>query len=182
MHAQNGFFSDDNIFSGFVMLELQPITFEWKKFIYDISVANKNILTEPEFECHVTLVGKCHKDDIKSYASKNPFQNILGKKCIIEAEHFMSFFDNETTVAKFAIKDSVSVCTLKSYRNEVFANCRSLETYPNYEPHITIGYFKKGKHPKNPMVWELGQKNQFQITGVMFSYHDANDKMIEIRL
>lgn len=177
MHTYaNGFIADNLQFSGWVMLRLSPVDYDWRDWIYKLSLENKDILVKPEFDCHVTLAGNIHRDDlVKYYTNKLMFPLYIGERVI--AENCVSYFNNDTSVAKYAIKDSVSYSKLWAYRNQVFSKCRSLENYPNYMPHITVGYLKKGCHFSDNL-WKP-TPHIFNVESIIFSYKDDNGNTIE---
>lgn len=172
--TNTSFISNDNIFSGYVMLKLEPRNYNWLEWIANLTRAHKDIIKEPEFECHITIASKIHKDDVVNFDKRiSPAINLCD---VIKAEQEATYFDNNLSVAKFDVKDSVSLSTLFHYRNEVFCHCRCLETYPNFHPHITIAYLYK--NCRLPLYTKKEFLNEFIIKGITFSIHDEKDNMI----
>lgn len=163
--------SNDIEFSGFIMLKLKPIEYDWDLFISETCSKNTDIIIKPENQCHVTLVGKVYRNDLIDYYKKFTYK--YTNDTVIIADKYPTFFDNDKKVCKFGISDAYTKYHLRSLRNEIFCNCRTLESYPNYLPHITIGYFMKNSIPD---VQKIISPNLFEITGLMFSFTDNNNK------
>lgn len=172
MRYLNGFISNDNVFSGWVMLSLEPIGYDWFEHIKKVVEDNKTTIAAPEFQCHVSVLGGIHRDDLIRLKSSKEF--LLFNKATVTAESNVSYFDNHTTVAKYAIKNTEDMLRLREIRNELFCKVRSLEHYPNYQPHITLGYFQPGTR----IVADIYGKNQFKVVGFRFSYIDETGKDI----
>lgn len=170
-----GFMKDDLTFSGWVMLRLHPKMYDWRDWVLSVCNDNKDMHIKPEFDCHVTLVGGVHRDDVMRYYKNGAFPLEIGG--VITAENFISYFDNDMTAAKFAVKDSVSVSDLWEYRNEVFAQCRCIEHYPNFQPHITVGYLKKGE--RLPESLRMQTPHEFYIESISFSITQDNGQTLE---
>lgn len=170
-----GFIKDDYLFSGWIMLRLRPKEYDWRDWLVNICKENKENITTAEFDCHVTLAGGIHRDDVIRYYKNGSFSLKIGGS--ITSEKRISYFDNETTVAKFAVKDSVSISKLWQYRNQIFSQCRCLEHYPNYKPHITVAYLKKGQRLND--VSNVIYEHQFMIDSIMFSITQDNGEQIE---
>lgn len=172
----NGFMKDDYLFSGWIMLRLRPKEYDWRDWLVNICQENKDNIINAEFDCHVTLAGGIHRDDVIRYYKNDAFPLDIGG--FVVAENHVSYFDNESSVAKFAIKDPVSVANLWEFRNQIFAQCRCLEHYPNFQPHITVAYLKKGKRLKETSN-VVPFAHEFFIDSISFSITQNNGEPIE---
>lgn len=139
--------TDVNLFSGCIMLCITNPFVDWYELVYNTCKSNKEGLLEPEWECHVTIGYGYHRDDIKRlHKGDIPIPVSLSS---IMTQSELSFFENDKKVAKFAVrKDTQQYISLFQLRQRTFQLCRCIETYPNYNPHITLGYFKPGTDVK----------------------------------
>lgn len=144
---------------GCVMLNLKVD--DWKKKILPI-IDEEDIYDEPRFgledECHVTVFFGIIPDKSKPSDVK---EKIKESKIDIDKEYLLeniSIFekDDDYDVVKFDVKkcrekDDVELmnCTdlrkLNKLIKEIFPN---KQDFPDYKPHVTIGYTKKGMGKK----------------------------------
>ena len=127
---------------GCVMVEV-PVT-NWNEII---STINKDDLYEVEGENygiqqnpHLTLLY-----GLKSNITKEQVEQVLAKtidndKVIIEIENIDTFENDNFDVVKFNIKKTEQLQKLFDSLSEL----PNENTFPDYKPHMTIAYVKKG--------------------------------------
>jgi 2'-5' RNA ligase len=138
----------------------------------DIYIKPYNDSNGLEEEPHVTLVYGIHEDEIDPQVVYDVMeQNLHPVKVKIEE---IGFFETpDCDVVKY---DVPITSELKKYRN-LFMKFPNTQEYPNYKPHMTIAYVKKGtgknyaKKLEEPLIVMLNK-------GV-YSWHEKKDGKVE---
>jgi 2'-5' RNA ligase len=154
-------------FKGCVMLGLHPVDVSWKDILNKID--KKDLYEEEgekfglEDEPHITLLyGLELNPSIKSqilnhYKENFPVVKIVGTK--------ISLFENEKfDVLKFDIDPSKNLLKLNKHLTDNFPYKND---HPDYHPHCTIAYIKKGKGKKYLDVAKT--PITFDVTELMWS-------------
>lgn len=122
---------------------------DWKKDVLSL-IDEDDIYNEPHFgleeECHVTVFFGIipEKSETKEVVEKI-------KECDIHIDKQyelkkISIFENEDfDVVKFDVTDCDELKELNKFIKDEFP---SKQDHPDYKPHVTIGYVKKGKGKK----------------------------------
>ena len=164
--------TEANLFSGCIMLCLTNVFDDWYDLVYNTCKDSKDGLLEPGWECHVTLGYGYHRDDIARLC-KGDIQLPISLQSI-PTQSNLSFFENDKKVAKFAVrKDTPEFLSLCQLRQKTFQLCRCIETHPNYNPHITLGYFKPGTPVEAKLEYPM-----FNILYLKTSYKTAEGNKI----
>lgn len=120
-----------------------------------------------EHDPHVTVLFGFHDDKVDVKELKRCVKDIMGKRSLGFTMGKASIFDNpQYDVLKFDINDTTGVLTeLNAILRGQYENTNS---YPNYHPHATIAYIKKGE----------GQKYADLINGSDVQMDIMPDKMV----
>jgi len=160
---------------GCVMLEV-PIS-NWDEIIYSISKEdiyevegeNYGLQTNP----HVTILYGLH-EEVSLEQVKSVFEDI-DESLDIKIEGIGVFENEKFDVVKFNVVPSG---TLQDLHNKLSEFPNSNE-YPEYEPHITIAYIKKGHGKKYE---DLAYKHSIEnIDEVCYSLTDGSKEYFSIR-
>jgi len=148
----------------------------WERFIGQI---DKNLLYEPEnerygveSEPHITILYGIHSnvDDEQVIAL---FSDIDKSSFNIQSKGIDCFYNKDYDVLKMNV-ESAELRKL----NELASNLPHTSTYPDYKPHITIAYFKKGN--ANPFINENFNIKINTIDKIVYS--KTNGEKIDIPL
>ena len=127
-----------------------------------------------EDEPHVTLLFGLHKEVTLSDV-QNAVKDITFENCIL---HNISIFENpKYDVLKFDIKNNPSL-------NDANRNLKKFPfttEYPDYHPHMTIGYLKPGKGKKYVQRLKDGEYKMVPEYGV-YSEIDGTKTKFKIKL
>jgi len=120
-----------------------------------------------EHDPHVTVLFGFHDDKVDVKELKRCVKNIMGKRPLGFTFGAASIFDNPNyDVLKFDINDTTGILTeLNGVLKNEYENTNS---YPNYHPHATIAYIKKGE----------GQRYADLINASDFKMEVNPDKMV----
>lgn len=130
-----------------------------------------------ESEPHLTIIFGIHStenkqgDIIKKLEKYKPIELEIGEVSMFETDKY--------DVIKIDVKPSKE---LLKYRKELIENTKNTQTYPNYTPHLTIAYIKKGegkKYLKKIKIDELGKELEFGI--IKYSDHNYKKKTIKLK-
>jgi 2'-5' RNA ligase len=141
-----------------------------------------------ETEPHCTLLYGLHDTEIEDY--EKVFEYILkhlDEKDIKIKLYNASLFENEYDVLKFDVKEimmdekgkedySKDDDTLYKINKDLTDNFPYTTDYPDYHPHATIGYLKKGKGKK--YVKEFEDK-EYEITPKKIVYSKSDGEKLE---
>jgi len=135
---------------GCVMLYLEIPN--WKDFLETKILHGKKIeemdgdLYEPknerygiETDPHITILYGIHKDVSDDEVLKM-FSNIKKSDFDISADGVDCFYNKDYDVLKMNVKSNKL-----NELNKLARKLKHTSTYPDYKPHLTIGYFLKGK-------------------------------------
>ena len=159
-------------------------TFPEMKYLHNM-IDPKDIYTEEgdgsfglEDEPHTTLLFGLHDtvslDDVKEVLKKFTFGNLIA--------HQPSLFENKKfDVLKFDMKYPNKGDNFLHRCNNVLKNYPFTSDFPDYHPHMTIGYIKSGKG--NKYVRKIGQI-EYTLTPqyAVFSQPDGTKTKIEINV
>lgn len=118
-----------------------------------------------DYEPHVTLkfgfVDELTDDEIKYIIGNTKSFNVIAEG--------VSCFENELfDVVKFDIKLQDPLISMRKRCDEF----KNEDSYPNYHPHLTIAYIKKGKFPH-----VIKNKNlNFKVDRIKYSGKSESDK------
>lgn len=121
---------------------------------------------------HTTLLFGLH-EDVTVKQVKKILDNFIFGKCVIDNP---SLFENEDyDVLKYDIwGDSLKPC------NEELKTLPYTNDYPEYHPHMTVGYLLKGKGKKYVEMLDDHQANKFKIVPSHAVFSMANGVEIKI--
>jgi 2'-5' RNA ligase len=152
----------------------------WKKDVLSI-IDEEDVYDEPSFgleeECHVTVFFGILPDETKPSEIKEKLQpgecNIRldrdnEDEDIIKEYNLskISIFENEDyDVVKFEVEDCQELKDMNKFIKKEFPN---EQTFPDYKPHVTVGYVKKGKGKK--YVQELDEPIVAVPDKLVYSY------------
>jgi 2'-5' RNA ligase len=116
----------------------------WKSIIEQI---DENDLAEDgvETELHVTLLYGLDIEKFDESLIEQIKKNVAAIKIEPLYSEKISLFENDDDVLKF---DVCEYDNLQSKHNYLKENYPNVQSYPDYSPHITIAYLKKGKGKK----------------------------------
>lgn len=124
-----------------------------------------------EDEPHCTLLYGLHKN-AKLEEVKKIVNNFKFEECIIKN---VSLFENDYDVLKFDVEGK----NLKEC-NEELKKLPYTSDYPDYHPHLTIAYIKKGKGKKYINMLK-NKKYKIDPLYIIYSYSNGKKDKIEIR-
>lgn len=119
--------------------------FDIKNWDDIISFIDKDDVHEEEGledEPHVTVLFGLHKDEVDFDDVKKPFEGV--EEVEVEIEGVSIFEAEKYDVVKFNVKRTDE---LHSYNKEL-SKLPHTTSFPDYNPHITIGYVKSGTGKK----------------------------------
>ena len=127
-----------------------------------------------EKEPHITIIFGIH-------STENQQDNIIKKvekyKPIkLETEKIGMFETDKYDVIKIDVKPTKE---LLKYRKDLIENTKNTQTYPDYKPHMTIAYIKKGKGKKYLDKIEV---DKMELEFDTIKYSDSNYKKKTIKL
>jgi 2'-5' RNA ligase len=146
----------------------------WKKDV--LSLIEKEDLFEGdsyglETESHVTALYGIY-DSIDMEDVKSAIKEFSFDKNYLELKNITLFEKENYDVVKFDIEDKQDILnSFHSFLKETFPNS---DTYPEYHPHATIAYVKKGRGVK--YIQELEKPIITKINQIMYSYPVNNGK------
>lgn len=111
---------------------------EITSFIDEDDVHENGLEDEP----HLTLLYGFHKDEVGIKDIKKAFKGY--KELDVELESVDLFENDEFDVVKFKVKKTKELLDI----NKKLSKLPHTTNFPDYNPHITIGYVKKGKGKK----------------------------------
>lgn len=141
-------------------------------------IAEEDLYTEEEDrsygledESHCTLLyglhGEVTPEEIKEIVSKFKFENCKATN--------LSLFENDYDVLKFDIVgDNLHEC------NEELAKLPHTNKFPDYNPHMTIAYLKKGKGAKYVSMFEGDTFQDIPLAPQFTSYSTAQGAKIKM--
>lgn len=149
---------------GCVMLGLESP--EWKNITDTIDPDDiYNHPTDPTYGIeenpHVTLLYGIHSDVDDSEVEKI-INNLKGQNLSLDILGIESFTNKDFDVVKFGVNPSDQ---LKSINKE-FSKLPNTNKFPDYKPHITIGYTKPGTAQK---YVDPNKKIDFKIKDIVYS-------------
>ncbi len=153
---------------GCVMVEV-PVS-NWNEIT---SIINKDDLYEVEGENygisknpHLTLLYGIKPNITKEQIEEVLTKTIDGSKIIIEIENIDTFENDNFDVVKFNIKKTEQLQRIFDALSEL----PNENTYPDYKPHMTIAYVKKGLGEK------YKKKYSHKVSSNEICYSMANEK------
>ena len=148
-----------------------------------VEIAPEDIYEEPGFgiekEPHITLLYGLHDDEVNPEEVIAEAQKHLKGDIKVKMTG-ISLFENDVPydVVKFDVEPGVLAEVNKAIKDK-FPNT---STFPDYHPHVTIGYVKKGKGKK--YIKELSEPIISTGTEIIYSHPDdsyggtGNDKVV----
>lgn len=126
-----------------------------------------------EDEPHCTLLFGLHDDEL----DKNKvIQTVKGFEYPSVTAHNVSLFQNEDyDVLKFDINGSGLHAANKELRKFPYTN-----SYPDYHPHMTIGYLKKGTGQKYVDRMK-GHTHELKPTHIVYSHPDGSKDKVKLK-
>lgn len=162
---------------GCVMLYLDIPTKEWNK-VQDV-VKEDDLYREDdnegfgrEDEPHVTILYGIHAD-VKDEDVEKLIEEIGNPK--FDLNKVSAFKNDKFDVLKFDVESE----DLKKL-NEKFKALPHTDTYPEYHPHVTIGYLKKGKADEYIEKLKNVDSIKFKIKHIVYSKPNKTTKTYEI--
>jgi hypothetical protein len=123
-----------------------------------------------ENEPHVTLLYGL-KDSVTPEQVKEVLENFTFGPCVL---HNASLFENEYDVLKFDVKgDNLHKA------NEALRELPYKNDYPDYHPHCTVGYLKKGTGSKYCKRMD-GHEHELMPTYAVFSQPDGTKTKMNV--
>jgi 2'-5' RNA ligase len=123
--------------------------------IYDDETGDYGFEEDP----HITLLYGIHDDKlIDKSIIYNKIENISEMKIIVKEINIFSNDDSPYDVVKFDITPTKKLLSLRKEFEEDLPNTQS---FPDYHPHVTIAYVKKGKGNKYKRILKKGIKFTF---------------------
>lgn len=165
---------DENLYTGCVMINLKPkMGFEWNDHL---AKCDKNDVIELEHDLHVTVMYGINRNELKKLELMSIYHSIQN----IQLEKDFTYFVPERkceVVAKYDVcKSCIGYLQLLIARQHIFKTCRVIETYPNYNPHATYGYFKsKISNIELPST-------DFVVSNITTSYKNDAGELISTKL
>ena len=152
----------------------------WKKILDEIN--EDDLYEDPEGkeeyglekEPHLTIIFGIHSTEneqdtiIKKLEDYKPITLKTGKIGMFETDKY--------DVIKIDVKTSKE---LLKYRKDLIENTKNTQTYPDYTPHITIAYVKKGKGKKYIKKIKV---EDIELEFDTIKYSDSNYKKKTIKL
>lgn len=127
-----------------------------------------------EKDPHVTILYGLHDtvslEDINEQLNDSSFSTLSIKD--------VSLFGNDYDVLKFDIGDAKPLI----FYNKKLSKLPNSNTFPNYIPHMTIGYLKKGKGQKYVDLIKEKYKEWEGIVPSHIVYSEANGKQNKIKI
>jgi hypothetical protein len=118
-------------------------------------IAEDDVYTEPTYgledQPHITLLFGLHDDEVNVDDLKKVIRNHANKPITVQAKG-ISTFQNENApydVVKFDIEGDVLHKINKELKNYPHTT-----NFPDYHPHMTVAYVKKGMGPKYERIFE----------------------------
>jgi len=165
---------------GCVMLNLKVD--DWNKKIKSIIEEEEDIYDEPGFgledKCHVTVFFGIKPDESEPSDVKTKIKEC---DCDIDKEYLLeniSIFENDDDydVVKFDIKkckekddDELMDCTdLRKLNKLIKDTFPNKQDFPDYKPHVTIGYVRKGEGKK--YIQKLKEPIIAKPSALVYSY------------
>ena len=149
---------------------------QWKDIIKSLKI-NKEDIHEYglEKEPHCTICWGFDVNNVNSVDVEGMLKSFHIQNEMILTINKLSYFNNKDfDVLKFDVKHSLL--------NKLNAACKKnfdiYSTYPNYNPHITIGYLKKGTAKK--YVGDVGCVDL--ISKKNFRYLEKGNHLIKLRV
>lgn len=149
----------------------------WKN-VTDI-ISEEDIYDEPtygiETDPHVTLLFGLHDDEVEVEDLKRAVRKYANKPIKVQASGISSF-QNENApydVIKFDIEGDVLHKINKELKNYPHTS-----SFPDYHPHMTIAYVKKGKGPKYEKTFE----KPLNLTGSKIVYSKPDKTTVDWNL
>jgi len=124
-----------------------------------------------ETDSHITLLYGLHKGVTDSQV-KDAISDIYFNECTL---HNVSLFESEYDVLKFDVEGGDSL----SLANEVLKKLPFTSDYPDFHPHCTISYLKKGAGSKYVKSLK-SEKFKVTPTHIMYSKPDGEHVRIEL--
>ncbi len=142
----------------------------WNKFINNYIDKNDvydNELNEfgLEYEPHITILYGFHNNTNVEKIKK--IIQLLKNKIIITLDSIDIFTNDKYDVVKFKVKSPTLIKLNKIMKN----NFNYTSNFPNYNPHMTIGYVKSGLGEK--YIKDLDKKLSFTSNSFIYSYPDS---------
>lgn len=128
-----------------------------------------------EDEPHVTLLYGLH-NDVTLDRIKNVIGNSTFDKLVL---HNVSLFENEYDVLKLDIRYPTRGGAFLHKCNKDLAKLPHTNSYPDYHPHCTIAYLKKGMGAKYVEMFNELEYN-IEPTHVVYSHADGEKTEIKI--
>lgn len=127
------------------------LAIESQSFLEDLNFLDPNDIDELEKEFHCTIIYGLVPG---GYPIQDFINHVKGKMPEYLTVKGLSFFNNETDVLKLDIELTPELIELRN----IVTNYNNEEKYPNYIPHVTLAYLKKGSASKY-----LNREIEFEI-------------------
>ena len=134
-------------------------------------IAEEDVYTEPtyglEHEPHITLLFGLHDNEVNVDDLKKAVRKFANKPITVQAIG-LSTFQNENSpydVVKFDIESDVLHKINKELKNYPHTS-----TFPDYHPHMTVAYVKKGMGPKYEKIFS----KPLNLKGARVVYSNPN--------
>ena len=124
-----------------------------------------------ETEPHITIKYGLHTADFKDV-----YDLLKDVKPILATLGKVSLFENDEDVVKVDVKGK----DLHDLNKYISDNLKCTDTYPDYHPHMTIAYVKKGTGKKYINGSEFENK-KIVFNEIEFSSKDGSKKIIKLK-
>lgn len=149
---------------------------EWEE-IHLSGIDPKDIYIDPndddyglEENPHMTLLWGIHEDEIDPEAIMDIIEQDLDR-VQVEIKN-ISIFENESyDVVKYEVPVTPQI---QKYRNMLENSLPNTQTFPDFNPHITIAYVKPGEGSK--YVKELDEPFSITFDKGVYSFHEEDDE------
>jgi 2'-5' RNA ligase len=141
-----------------------------KEDIYDDEEGEYGLCKEP----HITLLWGIHPDEVDVDLAKNIIKSIGSME--IETDKISIFENPDFDVVKYEIEPTERLLQIRNILSKTLPNT---QTYPEYKPHITLSYVKKGKGKKYKE--KLKKPIKFILDKAVYSGSDYNKDRFKLK-
>ena len=129
-----------------------------------------------EKDPHITIIFGIHSTENKQDEIISKVKEY--KPIELESDDKITMFETDKyDVLKIDIKPTKE---LLKHRKDLIENTKNTQTYPNYHPHMTVGYIKKGKGKEYLKKLKVDKKKILFDT-IKYSDHNYKKKTIKLK-